>query len=150
MDVTELGKCGVPVSGECGDADAEAFRGDDYADDFIAFAAVADGDEQVVLLNHSEVSVHGFNGMHEDRGRAGACHGRGDFAADMTAFSDARNDDFSALVECFAAGLRQFDKVFVQIVLKSFKSFDFNGNDLFRLLQYSIRIHDSTSCLRVI
>ena len=87
-EVGKLCEGGFRVAGECRDGDAEAFRGDQHADQFIAFPAVTERQQQVPLLKHSEVAVHGFDRMDENSGGAGAGECRGDLFADMPAFAD--------------------------------------------------------------
>src|SRR5271167_4054248 len=45
-----------------------------------------------------------FAGMHEERGRAGAGQGGGDFTGNMAGFSHSRHDDAAAAVKTNAAG----------------------------------------------
>ena len=69
----------------------------------------------------------GLAGMHEERGRAGAGQGGGDFAADMAGFAHARHDDAAAAVKTNAAGAC---KIRPQARQLRAQSVDFDGERL--------------------
>ena len=56
---------------------------------FGGFARVRQRDKYVVARDHAEVAMARFGGMHKIRRRAGARHGRRDFARDMAGLADA-------------------------------------------------------------
>ena len=147
MDVAELSERGIAVAGQGGDTDAEAFCRHDNADQFIAFAAVTDGDEQIVFLDHPEVAVHGFDGVHEDRRRTGAGHCGGNLAADVSAFADAGDHDLRAGIKGLTARFHQFDEIAVEGVFNRFESFNLNGEHFFCFCQYRFGIHGFSSPL---
>jgi len=49
--------------------------------------------------------VHGFDGVHDGGGGAGAVEGGGDFVANVEVFADAGDDDFAVAFDGFEAGL---------------------------------------------
>ena len=59
--------------------------------EFAAFAAVGDGQHQVVAGDHAQVAMAGFGGMDKKRGGAGGGQRGGDLAAHMAAFAHAHH-----------------------------------------------------------
>ena len=61
--------------------------------------------------DHAKVAMARFRGMHEKRGRAGACERRSDLARDVAGLSDAAHHDPAAAVEddrtCFRESCRR-------------------------------------------
>ncbi len=100
-----LGEGAVGFGGEGDDGDVAAFDGGEEGGDFVGGAGVTHGEEEVVVVEDAEVAVHGFDGVHDGGGGAGAVEGSGDFVANVEVFADAGDDDFAVAFDGFEAGL---------------------------------------------
>ena len=132
--------CRIPRNGR--DRDAEAFRGNQDADQLVAFSAVAEREQQIVFLQHAQIPVHGLHRMDEDGRRSRAGESRRDLFSDMSAFADPAYDDFPPVVQNPDAEADQFGEFRAEMFLEMDKSVDFQLEGFRARLQNKFRIHD--------
>ena len=92
-DIAVLGDPGLPVSRDRDELDADPLDELEEVDDFLGFAAVGYGQDDVARQDHAQVAVAGFGRMDEDRRRPAARQGGGDLAADEARLAHAGDDD---------------------------------------------------------
>ena len=117
------------------DVDAEAFDGGDDGEQFVRFAAVAEGEQRVLRRDDAEIAVHGFDRMHENG--AGARRGeRGrHFLADVAAFADAGDDEFAAARDGVEAPSDAIGERLAEVRADGLQPFYFNIKDFCRFFQ---------------
>lgn len=92
-DVAGESEGGLGVAAEADERVAGALDGGEEAEDFFGFAAGGEGDYDVSLGQHAEVSVDGLGGVEEECGAACGAEGGGNFLGDDAAFAHAGDDD---------------------------------------------------------
>ena len=117
------------------DVDAEAFDGGDDGEQFVRFAAVAEGEQRVLRRDDAEIAVHGFDRMHENGAGASRCKRGGHFLADVAAFADAGDDEFAAAGDGVEAASDAIDERLAEVRADGLQSFYFNIKDFCRFFQ---------------
>lgn len=92
-DVAGLGECGGEAAAECDELVSEALEEWEEAEEFFGLTAGGEDDDGVSVGQHSEVTVERIGGVEVVRGGSGGAEGRGDFAGDDAALTDAGDDD---------------------------------------------------------
>jgi hypothetical protein len=106
-DVRMLGEGGSQVPGEGDDAHAGALEDGQQVDELVRFAGIGEREDGVFGLEQAEIAVHGFGGVQDVGGRAGAGESGGDLLADVEGLADAGDDDLAAAGE---RGPERFDR----------------------------------------
>jgi len=93
------GQIAVPGQGRIGlsregdDPCADVSQAGENDVELSGFAAVGQGQDDVLAADHSQVSVHGFHGMKKQGRGAGAAERGHNFSAHDPRFADSRNND---------------------------------------------------------
>ncbi len=98
-DVGFEGEAAFEVAGHGDEEVFVALKEGDAGDDFFGGAAVGEGEDDVVGLDHAKVAMEGFTRVNVEGGGAGAGHGGCDFAGDEAVFAHAGEDHAAAAVE---------------------------------------------------
>ena len=96
-DLGVFSQRGARRRGHGDDLHGESPDGRQKVDQLVGLAGVAQGEQDVAVVEDAEVAVHGVDGVEQHGGRAGAGEGGGDLAADVAGFADAEDDDFLSL-----------------------------------------------------
>ena len=78
------------------------------AEQFVGFARVGDGQDEVVVGDHAQIAVKGVEGIDKEAGSPGRGEGGSDFCANMSAFTHARHDNFAGAGHNEADGFVKF------------------------------------------
>ncbi len=73
--------------------------------DFLALAAMAQREHDIVGMEHAEIAVHGAGGVEDIGARAGRIEGAGDFLADVRRLAGAGDADAPG------AAIKEFDRL---------------------------------------
>jgi hypothetical protein len=128
-DVAVSTEGGIGGAGESDEFGGETFEVGEEVEEFIGFAAVAEGDDGVALADDAEVAVEGVLGIEDDGGGAGGIEGGGDFMGDIVGFSDTDDDDFTVIIEGFLEGLDGGGKAVVDASEEALEFIDFDFDD---------------------
>jgi hypothetical protein len=128
-DVAVSAEGGIGGAGEGDDFDGEAFEEGEEVEEFVGFAAVAEGDDGIAFADDSEVSVEGILGIEDDGGGAGGIEGGGDFMGDIVGFPDPDDDDFAPGVEGILEDLDGGGEVVVDASEEALELIDFDFDD---------------------
>lgn len=87
-----------------------AVEGGDHLQEFVALAAFADHEEDIVFRNDADVAMHGADGIEEESAGSGGGHRGGHLLGDEGAFADAGEEDqpfarFQLLKNFFRSGM---------------------------------------------
>ena len=118
-----LGQGGLEVARHGGHAHALAFEHGQQVGDFMALAAIGQGQHQIAATHHAQVAMAGLGRMHKKSGCAGRGQRGGNLVPHMAAFAHAHDDDPPAQRQ---NGLHHRDEVFVQALGQCVQRGNFN------------------------
>ncbi len=102
------------------------------SEDLFRFPAGGEGQHNISANDHTEISVYGVDGMHEEGGSSNRTKRGGDFSGDDAALAHAGHDDTAT------AGIHEFDGVIKGVghgpgnaVGQGAQRFGFDANDVF-------------------
>ncbi len=93
MHIRRQRQAGLRIAGDADEVRALALDGRHDGAQFVAFAGIGQRNDHILRRDHAEIAVAGLARMHEVRGSAGAGHGRGDLARDVSRLAHAADDD---------------------------------------------------------
>src|SRR5258706_3767933 len=79
------------------DLHTESLEGGQKIEQFFGFAGVAERQNEVAVVDDSQIAVKRVHAIEYDTGRSGGGERRGDFLADISGFATANDNDFPAL-----------------------------------------------------
>ena len=85
------------AAGHGNDLYGESPDGRQKVDQFVGLAGVAQGKQDVAVVEDAEVAVHGVDCIEQHGGGAGAGEGGGDLATDIAGFAYAEDNNFLPL-----------------------------------------------------
>ena len=97
--------------------------------EFVRFAAVAEGENHVAVAHNAEVAVESVERVEHHSGSAGARECGGDFFADVSAFSNAHDDDLAVFVGCGADGFDGVGESFIESLADTTNLCEFDFED---------------------
>src|SRR5947208_1835383 len=81
------------------DLDGKPFQSRNEVEQFFRFPRIAEGQDDVAVIDDAEIAMKGIDTVEHDAGGARAGEGGGNFLADVAGLADAEDDDFAALLE---------------------------------------------------
>ena len=96
-DLGVLAKRGARRRCHGDDLHGETPDGRQQVDELVGLARVAQGEQNVAVVEDAQVAVHGVDGVEQHGGRAGAGEGGGNLSADVAGFAYAKDDELLPL-----------------------------------------------------
>ena len=128
-DIAVSTESGIGGAGEGDDFDGETFEEGEEVEEFVGFAAIAEGDDGIAFADDAEVSVEGILGIEDDGGGAGGIESCGDFVGDIVGFPDPDDDDFAPGVEGIVEDLDGGREVVVDASEEALELIDLDFDD---------------------